>query len=513
MSKWNTIFRKVNDNIPKFNNKLLLDYRNFSMKDIINEIEFFFEEVIKTLGGFLEYKGHYELTPEEQVEREFKNPKFKVQVANHEVKMVRFDFLYNGTDIISVYLNVPYMIDKQKMVINGTDTYQIFGIVEDVFNIVNNSMILKVLRFPIIFGRSKTITIKDHTGNYSVSDRIITCRAHGKRNIVPPPLFLYQLIYKGFYNTFYFYQYEPGEIELVTDPVDNDNDFYYFRLKNNVYVKVIKTFKNNLYKRRALLSLFQSIKNGKKRFEIENLIETENNVFFKTCLGKHFFTKGFNDSLLIKNTTDHLFYLDRFIDPKVTRQLRRIGYEITTIQELFDLVTYIIDEFITHFNPSNLYLKRIASIQELMTYFVTSLFDNLYKLVNKQNKPLTYKDIESELMRTIIPDSILMNLKNNRMLSSGPQFYNNNWFYSIGIKSFRSLENIEKQSSAKKSNIISPELIRYHPSHAVVETLICFPADNPGTSGLINPYIEVDELGGIIQPDWSKIDEKLGYDS
>ena len=94
-----------------------------------------------------------------------------------------------------------------------------------------------------------------------------------------------------------------------------------------------------------------------------------------------------------------------------------------------------------------------------------------------------------------------------------PSQYNDNWLLSVGAKKTRQNSSINKNSSkgGSTSKTSTPEH-RFHPSMAVVESIIAFSSSNPGISGTINPFLEIDSHGFIHKPDYAaEVDAILPY--
>ena len=77
---------------------------------------------------------------------------------------------------------------------------------------------------------------------------------------------------------------------------------------------------------------------------------------------------------------------------------------------------------------------------------------------------------------------------------------------SVGAKRFLSLDSIESQgrgSGKRKKTKTPPHLLKSHPSQLVVTSILDIPSSNPIATGSISPYLQIDEEGNIIKPDYA----------
>jgi len=503
MAKWDVVFSNVSDKLPKFNDKLLLDFRNDSVDQAINYLEYLFQESLKTFEGRVTFKQHYILSPEEQVKHEFKTkPPWKIEVKPSEWRLVRFDFEFNS-EIYSSYLYVPHLVNGKHFVLNGLELYPIFGLIEKGIHRAPKGIVIKVLRAWISANRSAHIKLVDMFEKHVSLENSVVCKVHHRKKMDPPPIFLFHLIRQGFYGAFQRVGFETGQIDVVDVAVENDDEFLYFLLRKDVYLKVHKSFKTNLRLKRSVVAFIEITKRGKKRFLIEDLLHPHGD-YYKVCMGRYIFKVG-SEPLLCSNIIDHMSSLEQFIDPKAIMQLSKVDIYAKDIYELFEIIELKIDEWLVHYKPTDMFQKRLGAMDELQTSFIQEIFNSAYDIGNKKNRVLT-PDVVKAFTKKIPSGSIVHHMRGNKMLQM-PQKYNSNWLITIGAKQIRSIDNIEKRSAPNKSRRISDYLVLADESVPVVETMLTYPTSAPCTSGNINPFIEVDSTGGIIEPDYAKVDK------
>ena len=164
-----------------------------------------------------------------------------------------------------------------------------------------------------------------------------------------------------------------------------------------------------------------------------------------------------------------------------------------------------IDRLIVSYNPINLYTKMIGSLDQLMGGVIREISKQQYSIINsKRGISLT-----SEVVKTFCKKASQRAswIGVTPVFRPEPSVYNSNWLMTVGAKRFLSLDSIESQcgrNGKRKSTKTPPHLLKAHPSQIYVTTILDIPSSNPIATGSINPYLQIDQEGSIIEPAYSK---------
>jgi hypothetical protein len=202
-------------------------------------------------------------------------------------------------------------------------------------------------------------------------------------------------------------------------------------------------------------------------------------------------------ALAIEHCNSHLRSLSTYLDPLTMVRLNKMGIQCTDIYELFYQVFLNIDKWLVYHNPSDLFEKKLSVIELLMTNLVETTFYKFYELSNGK-KALLSKNVKSLLkMKSKAINDIYLR---NGLVRSNPAIYNSNWLLTIGCKKVRQPAN--QNNNAKNTNILTSKEHLFHSSMVGVESILTIPTSSPGVGGSINPYIEIDDDGCFIKPDY-----------
>ncbi|MCP4394482.1 MAG: hypothetical protein GY804_09495 [Alphaproteobacteria bacterium] len=503
---WEEVFDTIDKRVPQFDTYLIDKYRKECVEQTIGQMEYLFNECLRISGG-VEYLGHYILSPEEQVHRDSTaRTKWKFEISETEWRTVRFDFRYKQ-QVVPVFLNTPHLRKGLCFVFDGQSYYITFALVEKGINIIPNGAVIKVLSSLITINRTRTTLLRDEHKKYTGVVNLVKGKIHHKTSEKPdkqPPLFLYHLIDQGFYGAFKKFGFKQDQFGLVSDAPADDNEFLYFRLKKDIFLKVHNDFKYDTMQKRAVASYLEIINRGKKRFTISHLLHPEP-TFYMTNLGRYIFNQG-NDALLCSNIADHTKSLKNYIDPKAKQQLSKTDINVENIYELLYVVEENLAKWLVEYKPTNMYNKRLGAIDEMMSAFIQELFTYIYKIGNKKSN-----DIGGEVIRQLSrtpASSMKFHIRSNKIPEMA-QCFNNNYLFTIGARCFRSHDNIEnrKSSNRKAAAKIPEHLVVHDPSIPVVETLCVMPTSQPATTGNINVFLPMDS-GDIKEPYYAEINKR-----
>ena len=474
---FNPVLRRVlvgaSDLLPDFNDDLLLKFREESLKKAPEYLDQMFHETTKLFKGKLRYVKYERLTPDERISYIKDNTilKKKVSIQKSTFELLRFLFEFEG-DHYPLHLSVPYM-EHGRVVLSDTPYFPMFAEVErGGLHRIQDGLIIKVMRAPLTFRRSEQFafvtvegkgfreivpTVKIHQGK----------RGRGKRAGVTP-IILYHLVEMSFDQTMAYYGFAPGEIQIVPK-VEEDEDHYHIEIKEGIYLRVHKDALNDLFKRRVVASYLMCLTEY-TRFSLRDLV-APHPIFYKTVLGKYTYPSTTTAQLLYDNAEKHLETTDTLLDPPARYQLSTIDIIVDDIYDLLKEVFYNIDRWIVNYEPTNLFIKKIGSLSQMMAPLVSSINTKQFNVINAKNEGLTRDSVKRFVTTASQGESWMMA---NAMFRPNPVIYNDNALLSVLTKRFRSLENTETKAATGGRNM-PVALLKAHASQLVVESVLSLP--------------------------------------
>lgn len=506
---WSKILTDSSKLLPDFNTYLLDEFRSGKMKEIVNYLCVLFSESIKLFDGKLRFVGCNELTPDEYVEYIKNNSilRKKVEIQRSTFSLYKFNFEFEK-QIFSIYIHVPYL-DHGAVILSDTKYYPLFSEVDKGgLHRTNTDIIITVMRAKLPFRRDEQFGFITDKGK-SYREYIVTAKIHQRKvsrtkKNDRPPLILYNLVKMPFYRCTEYYNFKPGEIQIVADYIPSE-EYSYIKVTEGIYLKVKEEALLDKYKRRFIASYLMCMAKYPDIKSIKDLV-SEHSVHYKVILGKYTYPSNTNMMLLHDNAEKHLETTDVLLDPPSRHQLKCIGIEANDIYELLHVIFYNIDNWMVGYDPTDLYEKKLGSLEQIMAPLITNINTKQFGVINnKKSEGLTTDVIKKFCAKASQHASWFAKTS---MFRANPAMANDNTLLSILGKRFRSLENIElRTTAAKKKKNVPVVLLKAHASHLVVESILALPTSSPIKTGEINPYLQIDKEGNIIKPDWAtKID-------
>lgn len=490
--------------LPDFNDKLLLQFRDNKLKSIKRYLNDLFIESVKLFDGELRYVGYAELTPDERIEYIKNNTilKHKIDIQKSTFELVRYTFEFSGAQY-HLHVHVPFL-DHGAVWLKDTKYYPMLPIVErGGLHRTHRDVIIKVMRAPLTFKRAEQYTFGTDKG-HQYRETVVTVKIHqrrrgrGAKRTDRTPLLLYHLSKNSFQNVMQMYGMSSDVITLVNKHESHD-DFAYVKIKDDIFLRVAVAALDNRMNRRVIASYLMCLEEY-PRFDMRELL-APHSVYYTTVLGKYTYPAATNAALLFDHACEHLKTTDTLLDPPAQRQLAQIGIVVHDIYDLLLYAFFNMDNWVVGYNPTDLYTKKIGSLDQIMASVVSTINSKLFQIINTKNKHLSHDVIKSFVTGASQHENWLAG---NPTFRASPTMCNGNWLCTIGTKRFRSLENTEtKASKGKTSKNMPLYLLKAHPSHLVVESINALPPSSPIVSGEINPFLIIDDDGNIIKPDWA----------
>lgn len=504
---WANILDAGSDALPDYNDYLLLEFRKEKIELIPMHLDELFRESEKKLNNRLEYIGYRTLAPEEVVQyvRENKILSRRVQIFDSTFKYVTYSYMFQN-DKQDVYVALPFMVDCH-ILMNNTQYWPLFPEVDSGgLHRTKDEIILKVMSAPITLYRGASFTFRTDKGKI-FKEVVNQVKIHQGRkgrgkNACVVPMLLYHLVYRQFDDCMAYFGFAPGEIQL-TQEYHPEPEFSYIKIVEQIYLRVSDNALQDMYKRRVIASYLMCLSEW-SHFNFRDLISS-NLMYYRVVLGRYTYSqiRGTDPNKAVMyadNACKHLATTDSILDEPSRVQLRTIGVNVENIYEFLRVAFYRMDEWLVNYSPCDLYDKKIGSLDSLMSVLVYNINKKLFSLVNAKDAELKKNTVRSYIKKcSQMPNWITT----NPVFRANPSFCNDNMLITISGKRYRSLENVEtsgRSRSNKKTTVMTNSLLKAHPSHLVVESIVSLPESNPVVTGEINGHLQIDTNGQIIRP-------------
>lgn len=511
---WQRLLKHSSDLLPNFNDYLLLEFRKNKLAHIKQYMEDLFIASIANVQMFddkLKYLGCRELNPDERIEYMRTNTIINKQVCIQESSftIVRYDFEFEG-EIYPVFLHLPYL-QQYAVVSKDTKFYPIFPIIER-GSIQRTSQALTVspLRGLLRFYRNETANFSTEGENGRFySETLITAQIHqrktpsvGRGGSDPAkrlPIILYPLARFQFEQVLADYGFAEDEFKLSNQSAAPEG-YAVIKIKDNYFLWVKNESLEDMHKRRFIAGYLE-ILHFRPNYEMRDLVAKDGR-YYKTVLGQYTYPTSSNAGTMHDNAIKHLETTDTFLDTPTLQQLAAIGIPVNDIYGLLHAIFFNIDNWLVGYDPTNMYNKKIGSLEKLLSKIVTKLNNRLFDIINNKKEGLKKTTI-SRFTKSVSQSE--ESITSSEVFRANPSICNDNWLIAIGAQRYRSAQTTETNATKKKkvSHKMSMLALKAHPSQLVVESILHLPSSSPVVSGSINPFVQIDENGNFIPPPWA----------
>lgn len=496
------VINAVANRIPRYNEYLL---RGFMNQQICKSVEFIgsnFNEAIKLFGGAIVYKGYRIPTPEQRAEKELAHHNNGCPITRSDLILVEYIFEYQDK-LIPTLLYIPYL-RNDVILIDDTAYVLQKSIKERVFSRTTNGITMKVIRQPIPFYRTVSYRLESALDAKYWLEWVPTTVIHrlyrtNRRKSIDATVLLYLLCKFGFIGTLARFGWTETDIVFVEEIGSDTAEYEYFparRIKKktsvDLFVKVRRVLLDNRKVTKFLASLLYTVTAFQKQ-RLESLYESTG-VVFRIMLGKIINGNNISEGQSNDKIKTHIASLDTYLDPSTQMRLQAYGIQTTDIYDVLQYIFEEIEHIILEYSHTNLYHSRIDVIEELLVETIVKAIYGRFYNVDKDPKKLKLETVEKMLR---FPRDLIKKLYKSHIVRKNPPVYGDNAAVSHLISKIR-------QSGLSNSGrvIRSPDH-RFHPSMAVVESLISFSKTNPGAGGSINPYLQITPDGSVVRPAYS----------
>lgn len=447
----NILSRALKQNTPKINDRFIRGIGKEVFEQIpafINSmIEISLERVNPNID--LRYLGYKIISPEEELmEDSYSRSSNKaVDIAQNNVRLVRFEFEYNGQPMPK-YIYLPYCDPGNMFVVSGT-SYIVMPVLTDLVMSVKSDRIFIRLHKDKIHITSARKRIKKN--NYPNPDlpRVLYSKIFnsGSKDKMRPnaqtPLGLYILAKFGLYHTIkeytnlrkndFYVMYDPKD-ELFNNPTYKNFDIYssigekpkgYDR--RAVYkphkIKVLirkDTDRSSLVENlmSGIIMAFDMV-NGQIEIDLHDALETQNVKaeidIWRMLLGRGMYKQDISINKIKEDVTEHIIALDTYIDVILKNRLANGGIYVN---DFWDLLLHNIDIYTHAVNNGKEYNRDINKLYfDLFYYICYDIiigFNRAVKQINqryqKNGNKSPSKDEIKRIMNNDVRERVIYNL-------------------------------------------------------------------------------------------------------
>lgn len=513
---WGKLLKNASAELPPFNDYLLIGFRKQKIEEIKDYLNTVFGEMPMLFenGQIVRYIGYESLSPIEHVAyiKNRKIAKNSIEIQRSSFEVVKFNFDFNNK-VYPVYVYIPYM--RNQMIWNSGNKYYLLlpEVERGGLCCSRDSIKLKVMRAILSFYRDEMYTFTAKSGK-ELKEVVPTAHIHQKkqsragRKLGRMPVILYDLVMYSFDQVVSLYGFGPDVMQVVVSDQNDSSDYEYFPIKGQICLRVNKKSLENIFVRRFVVSYLRLCSACQDFIlSINDLLDNGDHTFYKITMGKYIFpekTEMSRGQLLYDNAKKHLETTITILDPKTKHHLRSIGIKSADIFEFVKDVFFNIDQWVVGYDPIDLYNKKIASLEHLLTPLVNRVNRILFSILNNRTEKLDDNKMKDFVSKASQGKNWLS--QNTRIFRVNPSVYNDNMFLSVLGKRFRSYDDLDSSSKGGKKKSSKKKIPKFqlkaHPSQLVVESVNAVPSASPVVSGEINPYLEIDSDGNIIRPTW-----------
>ncbi len=319
----------------------------------------------------------------------------------------------------------------------------------------------------------------------------------------------------GLTNTLAHYGIDPSHFSFVTSVPKNwvHEEYVYIKATSRLFIKIRNDYMSKLIPRRVIATLVYLL-SFYDEATITDLYDPTNTIF-RIMFGLAIFGLGYNRPLANSQAQSHFDSLETYLDPITKEELAKQGIHCNAIYELIDQVFLNIDKWVTEHSPNDLFEKKVGVTDIILADLVSDINNKVYEAIKQ--KKLTHR-IVSKMFK--MRSRTIFGIYQNSIQRSGGSVYNDNALLSLSGKKTRySNSNNKKPTSGNKkggghktTNLITHKEHRFHPSFAVIESIMSLPSTNPGIGGTINPFAPITVDGYFYKPDYAKVLDNLEKD-
>lgn len=511
------LMERVKKDTPELNADIANGLATRDIKGAESYIDSVFKAAAKDFPPGLEYLGCRRCTPQEEFDSDnIKNTKKKVDIAKSDIYAMQYKFRYNGVDLPTRYIFLPFVRDGGAFNLGGP-TFFVSPILSDIIlSYEHDNIFVKLLR--------DKFAIRRFTHNVIIDSKVQTVAFawaslyHFSANKAPirtikayTTLVHYLVCKYGFYETLKrFADCEPHVSDEAFDTKDYPPSEWVIirsmQQKPKTYPRAMKYLGSELriavkrteftpLVRTILGTLFYTIDHFPDRIKAEYI---DNKGLWKVLLGHLIFGSFPSEGKLHDDVDEHIRSLDEYIDDIVKSRFETIGFDIDSIFEFFAIAIKDFNDWLLTANTrsNSLYTKEVSVLLDLLMPITSRIFTFHFKIKSALKKRISEKDVINAFNKHLKARSVFKLTGRINGVS--------NFSYSGDNKCFKITSVVVPQKSThgasnKEAQKLNDPTKRLHVSLAEVGSFINLSDTNITGENKINPHIRLDEHGWIIR--------------
>lgn len=512
-----SLLEHVDNATTKFNPAIANGLAVEHMKHVESYVNRVFELTATGFPPGLEYRGCRKCTPLEEYQEitKKKGSRCVYDVARSDVYLMEYKFRYNGVDLPSRFMYLPFVTKAGTIYIGGS-RFVISPILADqVISVQLNSVFVRLLKAKLTFNRVAQHYIAN---NRREGIRVAYSDIYNKKasSNAPRPtvnakctLVHYLLCKYGFSEM--FMRFGGCNPVIGGDDINPDNypesDWIICRSTSippkgfgkgfyepsNVSIAVPRHKYTNIV-RDLLAGFFYVVDHFPTRIKPDYVNSTR---LWMILLGHLIWSGNVSEGKLYGDVEAHIASLDEYIDALVSAKLKSIGYECSDIYQLFYLIIDKFNEWLlsSEDRVSTMYDKEL-SILPFVCYEITNAINTLYfKLKAAQKKELTEKKI-ANIMSLILKKGLIFKITKEHGEVTTTSTSGDNM--ALKITNLLVPQGSSSRNSKKKDRAaINDPGKRLHSSIAEVGQVFSLPKSEPTGRSRVALTLRLDEAGVV----------------
>lgn len=502
------IILAVANALPRFNDWLLRGYTRKQINGAPQFIASAFREATRYIHNEVKFIDARILSPEERVQYELGTKgkssviRTGAPIAVSEMALWDFQFEHQGR-AHHVYLYIPYLKDDV-LVINDTRVGVQRMITEQIFSRTNDGVRVRVMRAPLSILRNTTHQIVSATlPNWHRTEFLVVTPLHEhqskSKKKAQPTLLHYLLCYYGLEETLKRFGLSGDDLAFVPRVGPDVEQYNYFvatgDLKNHpVYLKVRHEVLENATWAKLVVNLLY-ICTFYSNHSVKSLYDGTST--WRVYMGRIIRPENEPDALVRGHTDRHIFSVSLYLDHESRERFAAFGVRVTDFYEFLCYVFVEIERIMVTTSHQNLFNHRVEVFESIL---IQTVIRNIYPKFYKAEQAGRRLDDRAvgNLLR-LSPVLIKKGLHKMPNVVNPPSMYNDNWLIMIGLAKQR--QTGARRATAKNPSANAPES-RFHSSIPYVESMTAFSGKVPGMGGFVNPFLTIDEHGGVVVQDY-----------
>lgn len=499
MSIFDDILTDIRNEMPKINDFTVNGFTEKGINESPEFLKMIFEQSGLILGGLIKLEGYHRLSPEETLAYEYSTPRrhTSIPTTHSSVSLYRFDIRCKD-EIIPIYIYTMNM--RNGLIYKSGRPIAIMKCLleKDFARVLDNDkdgISANVIRINMGFGRKTVHSISGvHSGavyrQFIIAANLYSGAQHKRYGM--PTIVLYMLAKFGYVRTLERFGINPDDLRLTETLPPEDDRYEVFVASKEIgyetpmYMVVSKELLDDPVALKFVVNL-NYVLSFHDSLTPESLYAPDSRDWM-VMLGR-IYSSDTNPFKNYATAAGNIASADHFIDPISRDRFKAFG---VNVEDTYDLLQYVflrIDEITTNSRAEDLHNKRIDVVKSILSeIYGKTITKNVYDLGNKTAPTI------DEVKRALQSSRVMYRTKIDRdqkvlgrRIIRNPEIVGDNLLLSFGLYKLR--------MGGKPDQPL-------HPSFFTVESGSTMFGKSANETGAINPFLEIDEHGGVIVPDY-----------